>query len=119
MPCGTHMLLLSLLYLKTPMLTYSTLPGGLWCIRAVLLCLHAAVVSLEHLPCYLQVLVDVNWRPVFWDDHKAARGRIREYVNRADILKLSDDEAEFIYDVGHGTALDSPESVRLAHSSCP
>lgn len=60
-----------------------------------------------------QVLVDVNWRPVFWDDHDTAPQRIRDYVNRADILKLSDDEAEYIYGVGHRVALDNPEVVCL------
>ena len=58
-----------------------------------------------------QVLVDVNWRPVFWDDHETAPQRIREYVDQADILKLSDDEAEFIYGVGHRTSLENPETV--------
>ena len=59
----------------------------------------------------LQVLVDVNWRPVFWDNQETAPERIKEYVDKADILKLSDDEAEFIYGVAHRTSLENPETV--------
>lgn len=60
------------------------------------------------------MLVDVNWRPVFWDDHEAAPQRIRDYIDKADILKLSDDEAEFIYGVGHRVSLEQPEKVSAA-----
>lgn len=63
------------------------------------------------------MLIDVNWRPVFWDDQDAAPERIRQYVDGADILKLSDDEAEFIYGVGHRTALDKPEEVSMGAES--
>ncbi|KAK9808320.1 hypothetical protein WJX73_000806 [Symbiochloris irregularis] len=71
--------------------------------------MHKALEYAREGPC--KVLVDVNWRPVFWDDHETAPQQIREYVDKADILKLSDDEAEIIYGVEHGTALDKPESV--------
>lgn len=71
--------------------------------------MNAAVAIAREGPC--QVLVDVNWRPVFWDDHEAAPQRIRDYIDKADILKLSDDEAEFIYGVGHRVSLEQPEKV--------
>ena len=56
----------------------------------------------------LQVLVDVNWRPVFFDNKEDAREKIIPYVNQADILKMSDEEAEFLYDIPREEALRNP-----------
>ncbi|HEY9752631.1 MAG TPA: carbohydrate kinase [Coleofasciculaceae cyanobacterium] len=46
---------------------------------------------------YLKVLVDVNWRPVFWPDPAQAPGLIHDLISRADFLKLSDEEAEWLF----------------------
>lgn len=47
---------------------------------------------------YTKVLLDVNWRPVFWPDPAAAPPIIREIMQRTDFLKLSDDEAEWLFE---------------------
>lgn len=46
----------------------------------------------------LQVLVDVNWRSMFWDDLDRAKVIILEVLNRANFVKMSDDEAEWLFD---------------------
>lgn len=47
---------------------------------------------------YLKVLLDVNWRPVFWADPEAARVIIHQAIDHADFLKLSEEEAEWLFD---------------------
>ncbi len=47
---------------------------------------------------YTKVLLDVNWRPVFWSDLAAAPPIIRDVIQRTDFLKLSDDEAEWLFE---------------------
>lgn len=51
---------------------------------------HAGL-ALHRGPCcrFLQVLVDVNWRPVFFDDEAKAKKVITPYVLQADVLKVS------------------------------
>jgi fructokinase len=46
---------------------------------------------------YLKVLVDVNWRPVFWPDPAQAPPLIHNLISRADFLKLSDEEAVWLF----------------------
>jgi fructokinase len=60
-------------------------------------------------PC--QVLIDVNWRPVFFEDDKEAKGIIMPFVEQGDILKMSDEEAEWLYDIPRDEALHHPEKV--------
>lgn len=57
------------------------------------------------------VVIDVNWRPVFWQDEKVARGVINEYLQSADILKFSDVEVEWLLGMSADTALQAPEKV--------
>lgn len=47
---------------------------------------------------YVKVLVDVNWRPVFWFDPQAARQPIQALVKQVDFLKLSAEEAEWLFE---------------------
>ncbi|WP_088892198.1 carbohydrate kinase family protein [Leptolyngbya ohadii] len=47
----------------------------------------------------IQCVLDVNWRPVFWTDHDAAKSIILDVVQQADLLKLSIEEAEWLFDV--------------------
>jgi fructokinase len=47
---------------------------------------------------YVKILVDVNWRPMFWDDPVAAKPIIHELLKRVDFLKLSAEEAEWLFD---------------------
>jgi fructokinase len=45
----------------------------------------------------LQIFVDVNWRSMFWDDVDRAKSVIYEVLTQADLIKMSDDEAEWLY----------------------
>jgi fructokinase len=46
----------------------------------------------------LQIFVDVNWRSMFWDDPHRAKIVILDVLNRADFIKMSDDEAEWLFE---------------------
>jgi fructokinase len=46
----------------------------------------------------IKILLDVNWRPVFWDDPTAAAAVIHPLMKQADFLKLSDEEAEWLFE---------------------
>lgn len=78
--------------------------------------------SLQSLPVESKPLfvVDINWRPVFWNvdnesEQQIARDRIRNFVsNCADIVKLTDDEAAWLLGnlgLDAETALESPHKV--------
>ena len=45
----------------------------------------------------VQVVIDVNWRSVFWDDEQRAKSIILEVLNQADYLKLTDEEADWLF----------------------
>ena len=50
--------------------------------------------------CKLYIVVDVNWRPVFWDgmaSESEARKTILDFVKNAHIVKVSVEEVEFLY----------------------
>lgn len=47
---------------------------------------------------FVKILVDVNWRPVFWADPVAARSEILHLLKRADFLKLAAEEAAWLFD---------------------
>jgi len=60
------------------------------------------------------VVVDVNWRPVFFSepDSEAPKEEIRGYVlESADVVKLSDEEAEWLFGVPAAEALRDPGEV--------
>ncbi|MDB9374653.1 carbohydrate kinase family protein [Nodularia sphaerocarpa] len=46
----------------------------------------------------LKIILDVNWRPVFWQDADMARQKIHEILKRVDFLKLSKEEAQWLFD---------------------
>lgn len=58
-----------------------------------------------------QVLVDVNWRPVFFDDEAEAKKVIVPYVMEADLLKVTEEEAEWLFGIPGAEALEQPEKV--------
>jgi fructokinase len=61
------------------------------------------------------VVVDVNWRPVFWGDAGAARAAVLDFVAAAaDVLKVSDEEAEWLFGLPAAEALAHPERVLAA-----
>jgi fructokinase len=45
----------------------------------------------------VKILVDVNWRPSFWPDPKAALAVIRQLLEQADFIKFAKEEAELLY----------------------
>lgn len=57
------------------------------------------------------VVIDVNWRPVFWDDEAAAKAAVLEYIQQAHILKVTDEEAEWLFGIPPSEALAHPERV--------
>ncbi|OUL36983.1 carbohydrate kinase [Nostoc sp. T09] len=63
----------------------------------------------------LKILLDVNWRPVFWEDAKIARQKIEEIFKQVDFVKLSKEEAEWLFDTKDPGAItyrrDSLEGV--------
>ncbi len=66
-----------------------------------------------HQPTMLspQVLVDINWRPVFWDDESSASAAIKPYACKADVVKMSDEEAEWLFGIPAQEALQHPLKV--------
>lgn len=46
---------------------------------------------------YVKILLDVNWRPVFWLNPDAAPSMIRALIKQVDFLKLSKEEAEWLF----------------------
>lgn len=46
----------------------------------------------------LKIILDVNWRPVFWQDADVAREKIQAILKQVDFLKLSKEEAEWLFD---------------------
>lgn len=60
------------------------------------------------------MLIDINWRPVFFEDEAKAKETILPYVEKGDILKMSDEEAEWLYGIPRDTALHHPEKVTLS-----
>lgn len=61
---------------------------------------------------YVKILVDVNWRPVFWPQPDEAPERIRDLLKHADFVKLSDDEAKWLFDTADAGAI----AAKLAHA---
>jgi hypothetical protein len=58
-----------------------------------------------------KLLIDVNWRPVFWDDLDKAKKEILSFLDKADIVKISDADLEYLYDMQFVTALLNPCAV--------
>ncbi|MDB9518454.1 carbohydrate kinase [Roseofilum reptotaenium CS-1145] len=48
---------------------------------------------------HLKLVVDVNWRPVFWPDPEQAKPLIYDLLAQVDFVKVSDREAEFLLDM--------------------
>jgi fructokinase len=54
----------------------------------------------------LKLLIDVNWRPMFWSDLKAAKVEILSWLDRADLIKMSDEEAQWLFNT------EDPQLIR-------
>jgi fructokinase len=82
-----------LLYTDTKLLSIGTIS-----LATSISCL-ATYKALELADKYqLQIFVDVNWRSMFWDDKERAKSIICAVLDRADFIKMSDDEAQWLYD---------------------
>ena len=67
----------------------------------------------------MQVLIDINWRPVFFEEEEQAKAKIFPYVQKGDILKMSDEEAEWLYGIPRAEALKHPEKASLCFQHLP
>jgi fructokinase len=45
----------------------------------------------------VKIILDVNWRPVFWENEAIARPIILNLIKQADYLKLSDEESHWLW----------------------
>ena len=45
----------------------------------------------------IRIIIDLNWRPVFWPDFSIAQSVIRAFITAADVLKLSREEAIWLF----------------------
>ncbi len=57
--------------------------------------LHRAVELAQAQSC--KIVVDINWRPVFWNSSDRAQPFIAELLSHADFIKLTDEEAEWFF----------------------
>lgn len=65
-----------------------------------------------------KLCVDINWRPVFWpaDAETRARAEIFRFAQSAHVVKLTDEEAEWLLDISAAEALADPT---LLHQHFP
>ena len=54
----------------------------------------------------LKVVVDVNWRPVFWKNPDIAPEVIRQILKQVDFLKLSKEEAQWLFNTSDPGAIN-------------
>jgi fructokinase len=65
--------------------------------------IHAAIaLAKQH---HLKIFVDVNWRPIFWTDAEEARSLINQLLQQTDLLKLSEEEAEWLFSTADPAAI--------------
>jgi len=53
----------------------------------------------------VKILLDVNWRPVFWPNPSAAVPQIHELLKHIDFLKIAKEEAELLFDTTDAGAI--------------
>jgi fructokinase len=60
-----------------------------------------------------KLCLDINWRPVFWptDAETRARKEIFRFAQRAHVVKLTDEEAEWLLNISADEALADPSLV--------
>ncbi len=60
----------------------------------------------------VKLFVDVNWRPVFWQQPETyARNVIFEFTQQAHVVKLTDEEAEWLLGIPASEALEHPRRI--------
>jgi fructokinase len=53
----------------------------------------------------LKIVLDVNWRPVFWTDPNSALPKIRQLFKQIDFIKLSKEEAQWLFETTDAGAI--------------
>jgi len=53
----------------------------------------------------IKIVLDVNWRPMFWPQPDQAKSTVLDLVKRANVLKLSDEEADWLFDTTNPEAI--------------
>ncbi|WP_019503118.1 carbohydrate kinase family protein [Pseudanabaena sp. PCC 6802] len=56
---------------------------------------------------YLGVVVDINWRPMFWPDPSQALSQILSLLAHVDYLKVSVEEAEWLFQTSNPVAISA------------
>lgn len=54
---------------------------------------------------FVKIILDVNWRPMFWANPDEAKPIIQNLIKRADFLKLTDEEAEWLFETADPGAI--------------
>lgn len=65
---------------------------------------HVLDLADEH---YVKILLDINWRPVFWPVPEVAPQVMYDLMSRVDFLKVSDEEAKWL--------ISSTDPAEIAH----
>ncbi len=67
----------------------------------------------------VKVLMDINWRPMFWPDPSVAPPVIKDHLKQVDFLKIALEEAELLFDTADAGAiahrLDAIEGVLVTN----
>ncbi|NEP00017.1 MAG: carbohydrate kinase [Symploca sp. SIO2E9] len=53
----------------------------------------------------VKILVDINWRPMFWHDTSAAKPLIQELLKHVDFLKIAKEEAQLLFNTTDAGAI--------------
>jgi fructokinase len=59
---------------------------------------------------YMRVVVDINWRPMFWRDPSVAPNQILNLLEHADFLKVAAEEAEWLFQTKNPYAIAEQQS---------
>ena len=69
----------------------------------------------------VKIVLDINWRSVFWPNPEDAKPLIKELLKKVDFLKLSEEEAQWLFNTTDAGAityrLDSVEGVIVTAGS--
>jgi fructokinase len=66
----------------------------------------------------VQVLVDVNWRSMFWDNLEQAKAVILKILTQANFVKMAKEEAEWLFDLPKSSSLSAID-LQVIHQKLP
>ena len=102
------------LFLEAEYLVFGTLELAYPQTRAAVF--RALELAVEH---HLKIILDVNWRPMFWLDEAEATDLIAQLWQYVDFLKLAEEEAQWLFNTADAKAifyrLDSVEGVLISN----